>query len=97
MITSTDLIEEQIRVALGEKLRMTQVQILTYQVYLKSQLITFRTIERTGRQQLLIFVVDSSHRTTLRSEVIPLSAGLMQRTHSKDSDLVLVRFDSEPP
>lgn len=81
MISSVDLIEEQIRVARGEKLRYTQV---TYQdvshSYRKVQ--SFIGINFIFVYRMILFFMD-----------MQLNAVLMQKMHSKISDPGQVSFN----
>lgn len=83
MISSTDLIEEQILVAMGEKLSYKQV--IRAKVFLEMLSIKKRGVSISNQAWVLC-------RKTLCSEDIQLNAVSMQKTPSKDSDLVQVRF-----
>ena len=83
MISSTDLIEEQICVAMGEKLSYKQV--IRAKVFLEMLSIKKRGVSISNQARVLC-------RKTLCSEDIQLNAVSMQKTPSKDSDLVQVRF-----
>lgn len=81
MIYSVDLIEEQIRVAMGEKLRYKQV-------WLVSSVKVWADIKKKIFPTGILFV----YRKILCSEGTQLNAVSMQKIHSKGSDLALVCF-----
>lgn len=84
MISSVDLIEEQIRVAMGEKLRYSQVRsqapICVYNI----------KVRRTSIQFIGLLI----YRRILYWEDIQLNAVLMQKMPSKTSVLDQVKSNS---
>lgn len=82
MIYSVDLIEEQIRVAMGEKLRYKQVILALF--------VKFQIEERDCQKSSSIWN-NFLYRRKLCLEDTRLNAVSMQKTHLKGLDLALVR------